>query len=68
MYADPVFLKKREILRLITMKVVTDSADIEAEWRLQAFPASFSRISPRRILPLIVLGSSGTNSTIRGYL
>ena len=29
---------------------------------------SFSLISTRRILPLIVLGSSSTNSTILGYL
>ncbi len=28
----------------------------------------FPRISTRLILPLIVLGSSVTNSTIRGYL
>lgn len=30
--------------------------------------ASFSRISTRRIFPLMVLGSSSTNSMTRGYL
>ena len=32
------------------------------------FALSFLRISTRRILPLMVLGSSSTNSTMRGYL
>ena len=35
---------------------------------LLAFSRSFLRISTRRILPLMVLGSSLTNSTILGYL
>ena len=30
--------------------------------------ASFCRISTRRIFPLMVLGSSSTNSMTRGYL
>jgi hypothetical protein len=32
------------------------------------FSESFARISIRLILPLIVFGSSGTNSIARGYL
>ena len=33
-----------------------------------SFSVSFLRISTRLILPLMVLGSSSTNSTILGYL
>mgnify|MGYP003586319626 CR=1 FL=1 len=33
-----------------------------------AFPVSLARISARLILPLMVLGSSFTYSTMRGYL
>lgn len=35
-------------------------------WRFYLF--ALSRISTRRILPLMVFGSSSTNSTTRGYL
>ena len=41
---------------------------LSAGLRPDYFPSSPLRISLRRILPLMVLGSSSTNSTMRGYL
>lgn len=59
-------LKKPKLLFLMLGKEV--SAEAMKDKPAAYCFSSFLRISTRRILPLMVLGSSSTNSMTRGYL
>ena len=67
-------LSKVTTLNQDSTQVISPAAALEmGKWILvigySAFQCrSFCRISTRRILPLMVFGSSFTNSTTRGYL